>query len=186
VNAKKTETMLEHWYYEEVPTQPSIWTHPVVVHALPHSHRTTIENTVKNLAQDRDYLRNPFAQASGGVELVACNVFDVLINGVGVFDHNKPTIRRVQSFSSAADSDSPLTISLVVWSRLALIREFSVPDHFQPKIPVDPSFTPPPGSTWGWRKGPQSSGFNRETGRHEEVATFEGGFWGRGLHTFIV
>jgi len=173
-----TETAEEVWYYEEVPTQPSIWTHPVVAPVLTAAYKSNIEEKLRNNEA------NPYGSATSGSDLIMRNVFDRLQRGTEAWEANKPIVRRTRSFSTAFAGKTTLTLTTTVYSRASLISTFSVPAGFQPQIPVDPTWTASPATTWGWRKGPQSSGYNRATRRYEETILFEGGFWDQALYTF--
>lgn len=174
-----TESPVDVWDYEEVATQPSIYTHPSVAPVLTATYKAAIETAL------RDNAVNPYASATSGSDWVMRNVFDRLQRGTEAWEANKPFVRRTRSFSGAYGSPATLTLTSTVYSRSSLISTFSVPSDFQPRIPANPSWTAPAQTTWGWRKGPQSSSYNRATRRWEEVFVFEGNFWDNALYTFV-
>lgn len=174
-----SETPVDVWEYEESATQPSIWTHPSVAPVLTSTYKAAIEDALKANAA------NPYGSATSGSDLVMRNVYDRLSRGTDAWEANKPFIRRVRSFSGSYGSYSTLTLTTTVYARSRLITDWSVPSDFQPRIPVNPSWTAPAQTTWGWRKGPQSSSYNRATRRWEETTVFEGNFWDNGLYTFL-
>lgn len=173
------EVPVDVWDYEEVAAQPSIWTHPSVAPVVTAAYKSAIDNAL------RDNSANPYASATSGSDFVMRNVFDRLQRGTDAWESNKPFVRRTRSFSGGYGSPATLTLTSTVYSRSSLISTFSVPSDFQPRIPANPSWTAPTQTTWGWRKGPQSSSYNRATRRWEESFTFEGNFWDNALYTFI-
>lgn len=175
----ETEAAIDVWDYEEVGTQPSIWTHPQVAPILTDTYKSAIDTAI------RANSANPYGSATTGSDFVMRNVFDRLQRGTDAWEANKPIIRRVRSFSGAYGSYATLTLTTTVYSRSSLISTFSVPSDFQPRVPANPSWTAPAQTTWGWRKGPQSSSYNRATRRWEETFTFEGNFWDNALYTFV-
>lgn len=178
-NPDSTETPVDVWEYEESATQPSIWTHPNVAPVLTSTYKSTIEEALKVNGA------NPYASATSGTDWVFRNVYDRLLRGTEGWEANKPFIRRVRSFSGSYGSPATLTLTTTVYSRSSLISTWSVPSDFQPRIPANPSWTAPAQTTWGWRKGPQTSAYNRATRRWEETTTFEGNFWDASLYTFV-
>lgn len=174
-----TEAPVDVWEYEESATQPSIWTHPNVAPVLTSTYKAAIEDALKANSA------NPYGSATSGSDLVMRNVYDRLSRGTDAWEANKPFIRRVRSFSGSYSSFATLTLTTTVYSRSRLISDWSVPADFEPRIPVNPSWTAPAQTTWGWRKGPQSSSYNRATRRWEETTVFEGNFWDNGLYTLL-
>lgn len=175
----ETEVPVDEWDYEEVPTQPSIWTHPSVAPVLTSAYKSAIETALEQGAV------NPYASATTGADFVMRNVFDRLLRGTEGWEANKPMIHRVRSFSGGYGSPTTLTLTSTVYSRSSLISTFSIPADFQPRVPANPSWTAPANTTWGWRKGPQTSHYSRATRRWEERFSFEGNFWDTALYTFL-
>ena len=175
-NPTGSETPVEEWSYEEIPSQPSIWTAPLVapvIRATP-SKKKEIETT---LASD-----SPTNPNAGDPILTA--VFNLGLDGTIAWETHRPVIRRTRSYVGNSITRATLTLTSTVYSRSSLISEFSIPSAFQPLIPADPSWTAPSGSTWGWRKGPRRAGYNRGTSRFDEEYIFEGNFWVNGLYEF--
>lgn len=176
-NPGGAETPVEEWSYEEVPTQPSIWTAPLVaaiIRTTP-SKKKAIETA---LASD-----SPVNPDSG--DAVLTGVFNLGLDGVNSWESHRPLVRRTRSYVGDSITRATLTLTSTVYSRGSLISAFSIPSAFQPLIPADPSWTAPSGSTWGWRKGPRRAGYNKGTGRFDEEYIFEGNFWVNGLYTFV-
>lgn len=178
-NPASTETPVDVWDYDESATQPSIWTKPEVAAVLTSAYKSAIEDALKVNGA------NPYGTATSGTDAIFRNVYDRLLRGTEGWESNKPFIRRIRSFSGSYGSPATLTVTSTVYSRSSLISTWSVPSDFQPRIPVNPSWTAPSQTTWGWRKGPQSSSYNRATRRWEETTTFEGNFWDNFLYSFV-
>lgn len=172
-----SETPVDEWAYEEVATQPSIWTHPEVAPELiaDPGARASIISAIESGNSSPPYTPST----------VLGNVYLRLLRGTDSWEANKPMIHRVRSFSGDYGSPATLTLTTTVYSRTSLISTFSVPSAFQPRIPANPSWTAPDETTWGWRKGPQISTFNPATRRWEERFSFEGGFWDDALYTHV-
>jgi len=181
-NPSGFETPVEEWSYEEVPTQPSIWTNPDVA---PIIRTTPAKKKLIEAALISDTPVDPFGPSSASPDAVLSAVFKLGLDGATAWETHRPIVRRVRSYVGDSITRSTLTLTSTVYSRASLISSFSIPSAFQPLIPANPSWTAPSGSTWGWRKGPRRAGYNKGTGRFDEEYIFEGNFWVDALYTFI-
>ncbi len=176
-NPNGSETPVEEWSFEEIPSQPSIWTNPQVaplIKASP-SLKKGIEDT---LASDSPVNPNPG-------NAILTSVFDLGLYGTNAWETHRPIIRRMKSYKGNSITRPTIPITSTVYSRASLISSFSIPSIFQPVVPVDPVWTASENSTWGWRQGPRRVGYNNGTGRFEEEYLFEGNFWVNGLYVFV-
>lgn len=176
-NPAGTEIPVEDWSFEEIPTQPSIWTAPLVAPIIKTtpSKKKTIEDALASASPANPYTGDP----------VLTGVFDLGLYGTTAWETHRPIIRRVRSYVGNAITRPTIPITSTVYSRASLISSFAIPSAFQPVVPVDPAWTASANSTWGWRLGPRRVGYNRGTGRFEEEYLFEGNFWVNGLYTFL-
>lgn len=169
----EAEVPTDIWAYEEIETLPSIWTQPklapiIVAHP---EYKKWIEDAI------RDGTGNPFSGAVSGDTLKMKQLFEKMNRNEEGWWQNRPTLRRSRWISTSFAPRMVPALTTTVYSRASLITEFDVPSGSQPLIPVDPSWAAPSGTTWGWRKGPQSGQYNPVTQRYEETQVFTGAFW---------
>lgn len=176
-NPNGTETPVEDWSFEEIPTQPSIWTAPLVAPIIKTTpaKKKAIEDALASASPSNPYPTDP----------VLTSVFDLGLYGTEAWETHRPVIRKMRSYVGNAITRPTIEMTSTVYSRASLISSFSVPAMFQPVIPADPAWTASTNSTWGWRQGPRRVGYNRGTGRFEEEYLFEGNFWVNGLYDFV-
>ena len=179
-----SEVPQEQWSYEEISTQPSLWTHPTVAPVISKAGGSALKKQLEDAIRAGE--PNPWGTATSGDLSVMRDVYDRFLRGVESWEASRPVIRRVRSFTVQYAPRTTLLITSQVYSRSSLISSFSPPSAFQAQIPVDPTWDPPTvQSQWGWKKGPQSSGYNKATRLYEEVLTWEGAFWDTALYIFL-
>lgn len=179
-----SEVPQEQWSYEEISTQPSLWTHPLVAPVITGAGGSEYKKQIEDGV--RAGTPNPWGTATSGTDAVLRNVYDRMLRGTESWEASRPIIRRVRSFTVQYAPRTTLLITSQVYSRASLISTFNPPSAFQPQIPVNPDWAPSaPDSVWGWKKGPQSSGYNKATRLYEETLTWEGAFWDEALYLFV-
>lgn len=181
-----SETPLDRWDFGAEQYQVNIFSHPEVVREMERYAATPVNGPVQGsgIAEYQRLIKEAVSDGStnpiGTAFPLAQIVYNLLSQGVEYWEFNRPTMRRVRTYSQTyIGAPQVVTPQQVVYTRVSLIASFAVPLDVQSRIPVDPPEAPRTGAVWGWRLRNQNSTLTRESRatRIEEVLDWDFGEW---------
>lgn len=182
------ETPAQNWEINAEPVQYSVFNLPSVAkeaekYVTVAQYKADLENAVKN-GEAFPFSQTEYPKA---YTLFTC----YLSRGIEYWEGYRPVIRRNLSYSSTYNNrTTPERVSPTtkVYTRDALIRIFSVPATFQPRIPLepDPAVMPLPRlSAWGWRQRTSTAGYSQMQRKWEEVSEWDFAAWPTDLYEVV-
>jgi len=90
-------------------------------------------------------------------------IYNLLSQGIDTQPQKLPVLSRSRTYSlSYTGTPHRVTVSPVVYTRAALVRDFGIVSPLADRIPLDPSTTLPTGFVWGWYLVREDFSYQRE------------------------
>ena len=90
-------------------------------------------------------------------------IYNLLSQGIDTQPQKLPVLSRSRTYSlSYTGTPHRVTVSPVVYTRTALVRDFGIVSPLADRIPLDPSTTLPTGFVWGWYLVREDFSYQRE------------------------
>jgi len=184
------EVPTDRWSLDTEPVQISVWRNPgldaeanayTAGGAFPTEHGRYRKQIEEAVAAGDAY---PFSETA---QPLGYQVYLALIRGEEYWETDRPTLSLSRTYSLNYSGPAlALSLKTRVYTRDALIRDFSIPSAVASKIPTDPT-TPAIASdqVWGWHQRRQSDQYNIGTRRTEESRSWGFAAWSRAFYEVI-
>lgn len=180
------EPATDNWKLDQEPYQIPLFRHPLAALEAEAYIGSSFAQYRKDITSSAE-AGTAYPLDTGSFP-VGLQIYYLLGQGVEYWETQRPILSRQREFSKTYPSKQVVAFTSKVYTRATLIASgtgFGIPASFEPQIPADPSYSPPTGTSWGWRLRQQSSGYSKNTRRWEEQIEWEFGWWYNSLYEIL-
>jgi len=157
--AASAEVASDRWSISWEEDRQSLWSSPVTI-AEAQGYTSVAQYKSDIEAAVRDGEAYPLSATEYPVGQV---IYNNLSANQETYPVYSPLLRRTRTYSlTYTGAPQQVTLQGLVYTRAALLRDFSIVDPLASRIPTDPSVTLPDGMVWGWYLAQQEFDYVRE------------------------